>query len=141
MTQVGRICTLEEREQIIKRDLGMCRYCGSKSKPFHIDHVYPYSAGGVTKVENLVTSCQRCNFGKHKKIGIWPKPIGYFLEKRKRLTIKTESLIITGILFTLSGFGFLCMSEFIWTPRILISIGLMFFATFLVKANNEVLHG
>lgn len=28
------------------------------------DHVEPYAAGGLTEIENLVTSCYSCNFGK-----------------------------------------------------------------------------
>lgn len=141
MPEIGRICTQEDREYIIKRDLGKCRYCGSTTKPFHIDHVYPYSAGGVTKIENLVTSCQRCNAEKHKKIGIWPKPIGYFDENRKRLSFKTEFILISGILYVLSAFGFLCMSDLVWVPRILLAIGIILLANFFVKSNNEVLHG
>lgn len=28
------------------------------------DHVEPYASGGLTEIENLVTSCYSCNFGK-----------------------------------------------------------------------------
>src|SRR3990167_1825809 len=49
------------REKVFERDNYTCRYCGSKEPPFNADHVYPYSLGGQTTVENLVTACSRCN--------------------------------------------------------------------------------
>lgn len=72
----------QTREQVFERDNYTCRYCGSKEGPFHADHVYPYSKGGETSIDNLVTACQKCNAKKQAKIGLWPKPIGYF-EKPK----------------------------------------------------------
>lgn len=67
----------ELRQRVFKRDGYRCRYCGSKEGPFHADHVYPESKGGVTSFDNLVTACKRCNSKKRAKIGIWPKPIEY----------------------------------------------------------------
>ncbi len=69
------------REQVLSRDRHACRYCGDKRGPFHLDHVYPDSKGGETSVDNLVTACVTCNQKKHAKVGIWPKPIGYFEKK------------------------------------------------------------
>lgn len=69
------------RQRVLKRDGYRCRYCGSTKKPFHLDHVYPVSKGGETTYDNLVTSCQNCNLGKHDKVGIWPNP----LEKRENI--------------------------------------------------------
>jgi len=66
------------RKEIFERDNHTCRYCGNKEGPFHADHVYPYSKGGETSIENLVTACANCNTKKQNKIGLWPKPIGYF---------------------------------------------------------------
>lgn len=66
------------REKILIRDNYTCRYCGTKSGPFHIDHVYPHSKGGVTLEENLVTACVKCNMEKRDKIGIWPNPLHIF---------------------------------------------------------------
>lgn len=68
------------RKYIFDRDLGCCRYCGKSEPPFHIDHVYPVSKGGETTIENLVLACKMCNNSKRAKI-IFPKPIGYFLDK------------------------------------------------------------
>lgn len=69
------------RNKILKRDGYRCRYCGSLDGPFEIDHVYPESKGGETTVANLVTSCKSCNQSKMTKVGLWPKPIGYFRGK------------------------------------------------------------
>ena len=64
----------EMREEVLKRDNHTCRYCGDKEGPFKMDHVYPFSKGGETTIENLATSCGRCNGRKSNKIGIWPNP-------------------------------------------------------------------
>lgn len=71
------------KRKVIERDGYICRHCGmdcskSGSGGYHFDHVYPVSRGGETSIENLVMSCVRCNSRKGAKVGIWPKPIGYF---------------------------------------------------------------
>lgn len=66
------------RQSILERDNYCCRYCGKTNIDMHIDHVYPVSKDGETSINNLVTSCPTCNLKKKDKIGIWPKPIGYF---------------------------------------------------------------
>ncbi len=66
------------KEYILKRDNYRCRYCGKSSKTFEFDHVYPYSKGGETSLANTVLACKSCNRKKHNKIGVWPKPLGYF---------------------------------------------------------------
>ena len=51
------------RENVWLRDRGKCGYCSkavSKAK-FTLDHVVPRASGGVTKWENVVTSCRSCN--------------------------------------------------------------------------------
>jgi len=70
----------EIRKRVFERDNYTCRYCGDKDGPFHADHVYPFSKGGETSIDNLVTACEFCNHSKHNRIGRWPKPIGYFEE-------------------------------------------------------------
>ncbi len=57
----------ELRERVLARDGYACRYCGSKTGPFHLDHVYPLSKGGETSFDNLVTSCTRCNLKQFNK--------------------------------------------------------------------------
>jgi hypothetical protein len=66
------------RELVFERDGYTCRYCGRKDGPLHADHVYPYTKGGETSIDNMVTACEKCNTSKGSKVGIWPKPIGYF---------------------------------------------------------------
>lgn len=67
----------ELREKVLKRDKYRCRYCGTYEPPFHLDHVYPVIRGGETSMENLVTSCARCNQRKHTSLE-WPVPNDYF---------------------------------------------------------------
>ena len=98
-----RICSPSERESVLRRDKSTCRYCGNRKPPFHIDHVYPYSRGGITSVENLVTSCQRCNQKKHNSIGLWPKPIGYF-DTNFSFPYLALSFLLFGTASTANGF-------------------------------------
>jgi hypothetical protein len=57
------------REKVIERDLSTCQYCGRKLKEseVRIDHVNPYSSGGMTEINNLVVSCENCNRLKSNK--------------------------------------------------------------------------
>lgn len=116
-----------ERNFIIERDGNKCRYCGCTKQPFHIDHVYPFSLGGITSEENLVTSCQRCNSKKHNSVGIWPKPIGYF-DENKNPTLKPSSIISIGLglFYIFMGFDMLLgnVSGFLM-PRFFILAGLL----------------
>lgn len=55
------------RFRILQRDGFRCRYCGRSSPDgavLHVDHVIPFSAGGPTTEDNLMTSCEQCNLGK-----------------------------------------------------------------------------
>lgn len=55
------------RFSIYKRDGFGCTYCGRRGGPnveLCLDHVVPFSKGGGSSTENLVTSCVPCNFGK-----------------------------------------------------------------------------
>lgn len=53
--------------KVYKRDNYTCQYCGYTPKrheeffPLHIDHVYPFVAGGSNRMINLVVACQQCN--------------------------------------------------------------------------------
>ncbi len=46
---------------VFRRDDFRCRYCGSLTKPLTVDHLIVWEAGGPTILENLVSSCKRCN--------------------------------------------------------------------------------
>lgn len=57
------------RFRILMRDGFTCKSCGkSPIKEFgvelHVDHINPWSKGGETVPENLVTKCKQCNLGK-----------------------------------------------------------------------------
>ncbi len=54
------------RFQVLRRDGFTCQYCGRKPPEvkLHIDHLLPWSAGGLNVAENLRTSCEPCNLGK-----------------------------------------------------------------------------
>ena len=127
-----RICTNEERFYILERDNYTCRYCGKKDENFHIDHVYPWVHGGRTIVENLVTSCGRCNSKKHSTIGIWPKPIGYFeptTQITKEIKIAFGSLICTCLAMSLLYVGIDTMirfPEFVDLGVVIIFVGMLF---------------
>ncbi len=52
------------RQNVFKRDLYTCQYCGSRPKQLTIDHVVPVSRGGRDRWDNVVTSCRPCNHRK-----------------------------------------------------------------------------
>jgi len=54
------------RFQVLRRDGFTCQYCGRKPPEvkLHIDHLQPWSTGGLNVAENLRTSCEACNLGK-----------------------------------------------------------------------------
>jgi hypothetical protein len=45
------------------RDGGKCRICGS-TKGLHYDHIFPYSLGGRSDVDNIQLLCSRHNLSK-----------------------------------------------------------------------------
>lgn len=47
------------RTTVLRRDKGICRYCGGSANS--VDHVIPFSKGGVDCEENLVAACMPCN--------------------------------------------------------------------------------
>lgn len=115
------------REEVFERDGYTCRYCGNKEGPFHADHVYPSSKGGETSIENLVTACVHCNTKKQAKVGLWPKPIGYWEEPKKitRETYQNGALIMIGLLY--GGIGLLLpVPDDLWGTAIRITTGVSF---------------
>ena len=57
------------RYQVLKRDNFKCCACGASpardpSVELHIDHIVPWSKGGLTSIENLQVLCSKCNIGK-----------------------------------------------------------------------------
>lgn len=54
------------RFRVLERD-GKCVLCGSgpgKGAMLHVDHILPFSLGGLSVLENLQTLCEACNLGK-----------------------------------------------------------------------------
>lgn len=58
------------RFAVLKRDGFKCRYCGKSSKDtiLEVDHRVPVSKAGKSTMDNLITSCIRCNRGKSNLI-------------------------------------------------------------------------
>jgi hypothetical protein len=58
------------RDRVIERDGKKCRYCGRElpDKEIYLDHVIPYSLGGLTEYGNLVVACFHCNSKKAGKL-------------------------------------------------------------------------
>ncbi len=65
-----KICSKRLRFQVLQRDKFTCCYCGRKPPEviLEIDHIKPESDRGLTKLDNLVTSCRDCNRGKSNLI-------------------------------------------------------------------------
>jgi hypothetical protein len=57
-----RRATPELERMVMQRDGHRCRYCGAVAT--ELDHVQPYSRGGLTVVGNLVAACSLCNQSK-----------------------------------------------------------------------------
>jgi len=54
------------RARILKRDGGVCHYCGS-SENLTIDHIVAEVSGGAHTDDNLVACCRSCNSSKGTK--------------------------------------------------------------------------
>lgn len=51
------------KRKVFERDGKACAVCGSVDK-LHIDHKFPVSRGGFTKLDNLQVLCEKCNLRK-----------------------------------------------------------------------------
>lgn len=56
--------TASLRFSVLHRDGFRCQYCQGMEGPLHVDHITPIAKGGGNGIDNLITSCQRCNLGK-----------------------------------------------------------------------------
>jgi len=73
----SREIPLSVRLKVLNRDNFKCVFCGKSpatdfGTKLHIDHIVPYSKGGLSLFENLQTLCEECNLGKSDK-DIGPK--------------------------------------------------------------------
>lgn len=59
------------RFQVFARDEFTCQYCGRTPDQdevvLHVDHTVSVKDGGTNDMENLITSCRDCNYGKGAK--------------------------------------------------------------------------
>ena len=60
---------LRLRFKVLQRDRFKCCICGASpakdpAVELHVDHIFPWSKGGETVLENLQTLCSKCNGGK-----------------------------------------------------------------------------
>jgi hypothetical protein len=87
--------TKKQRMRILKRDNYKCRICGRSSSDntditLHVHHIKPWSEGGVTHDDNLITICHTCHEGldphnENSLFGLLPgsKKLGNFQSSRK----------------------------------------------------------
>jgi hypothetical protein len=68
-----RTANLRIRFLVMKRDNFKCKICGKSPATSHgihleVDHIYPWSKGGETTVDNFQTLCNICNQGKNNLV-------------------------------------------------------------------------
>ena len=58
------------RFEVFRRDKFVCQYCGAcgPNVELEVDHKIPVSRGGKDDIDNLVTSCIKCNRGKGDRV-------------------------------------------------------------------------
>ncbi len=103
------------RLQVFTKYDGKCAYCGKelewfkRENEFHVDHLVPRNSGGHNEMENLMPSCQYCNFSKgiksleewryrlmRKKLG-WPNIAPHIVEFLKSRGIDLDQMVIEEI--------------------------------------------
>lgn len=57
----------ELRKEVFVRDNFTCSYCGKIGGVLECDHIIPFSKGGSNELNNLTTSCRKCNRQKKDK--------------------------------------------------------------------------
>jgi len=67
--KTSRDPSLRLRFKVMLRDNFTCQQCGASPAKqlgveLHVDHIFPWSKGGDTTLENLQTLCSNCNLGK-----------------------------------------------------------------------------
>lgn len=72
--------------EVFKRDKYKCRYCAIDHVPLTVDHIITWESGGATHVDNLLTSCKKCNRKRgNLDYGSWLQH-KYYLDRSKYLT-------------------------------------------------------
>jgi len=80
------------RKNIIRRDMGICQYCGRDHGPMTTDHVIPRKLGGKDTWDNLVCACVECNNRKGDRT---PEAAGMKLLKRPRMPLYTPFIALS----------------------------------------------
>jgi Homing endonuclease associated repeat/HNH endonuclease len=65
--KTSRNINLRLRALVLMRDSARCQLCGATPQDgakLHVDHIFPWSEGGETVIENLQILCEKCNIGK-----------------------------------------------------------------------------
>jgi hypothetical protein len=59
-----------EKVAIFRKSNGICQSCGKEVswEEYEADHIFPYSRGGETKIENGQVLCKSCNASKGARI-------------------------------------------------------------------------
>ena len=58
---------IPHRDELLRRQGGMCAYCKRKDGKFHIDHIMPLKLGGSHTEDNVQMLCENCNRRKSAK--------------------------------------------------------------------------
>jgi 5-methylcytosine-specific restriction endonuclease McrA len=67
--KTSRSIDLRKRFLVMRRDNFTCRLCGASpakdiTVELQVDHIVPWAKGGETLIDNLQTTCKKCNLGK-----------------------------------------------------------------------------
>lgn len=82
-----------KRFDIFKRDSFTCQYCGQNPPVviLHLDHIIPVKLGGDNEIDNLITSCDKCNLGKGAvPLSVSPKSI---YDKAKEVSEREKQIL------------------------------------------------
>lgn len=72
--------------KVFRRDGYKCRYCAIDHVPLTVDHIVLWENNGATHVDNLVSSCKKCNRTRgNMNYRDWLKS-DYYVSKMKYLT-------------------------------------------------------
>ena len=76
--------------KVYRRDNFLCRYCGANDCPLTMDHLVLWENGGPSEMENLLSSCKRCNNKRgNMQYATWLQD-KYYLRVSKNLTADTR---------------------------------------------------
>lgn len=67
VVKMRRCFTKLERSLLLARQGWLCGYCDKQlnvGDKIHIDHIKPFSKGGLTVIENGIACCESCNLKK-----------------------------------------------------------------------------